>query len=576
MILNENIPMLADDAPAVSRTVPKHPWLRRVLIVGGISLGALLLLCGGTIVFLIQGARLATAGPKVDADVAPPRVKIESGELEGVALQGGIHCFKGIPYAVPPIGELRWRAPHPVAKWHGVRSATEYGSIAPQKNRWASNQSEDCLYLNVWAPAKAPVNERYPVMVWIHGGAFVSGSGQIPCENFAKRDIVLVSFNYRLGRLGSFAHPALDATRPEGEPAANFWLQDQVAALEWVQRNIAQFGGDPNRVTIFGVSAGGASVNQLMASPLSKGLFHRAIAQSGVGGFGPLRRRDEDHAGRKPLTTVGQQFAKQQGISGDDLDAADKLRKLPWQTVATIGKGREEDEGFEPVVDGISLLDDTQAIFEQGRQHPVPFIAGFNSFEGNLALVFPWTDEPPRDEVEKRIDILAPMYRRKPDDKAVWDDLYGDVYFGASTLLLVREMEQVKAPAWTYYFDYVRSRGAKSRGAGHGSEVTYVFDSVIFPGANERKIINTMQGHWIQFAKTGDPNGPGLIQWPNYTTATPATMVYGQSDIRAENGWKQKRFDLLFEAIDATWPKESGMSKAVEATQPVTNIDTKR
>jgi hypothetical protein len=278
-----------------------------------------------------------------------------------------------------------------------------------------------------------------------------------------------------------------------------------------------------------------------------------------VGGFGPLRRLREEHAGRSPLSAIGQHFADQQGIAGDGSTAATALRKLSWQTVATIGKGREEGEGFEPVVDGISLLDDTQAIFKQGRQHPVPFIAGFNSFEGNLTLVFPWTDEPPRVEVEKRIDRLAPLYGRKPDDKAVWDDLYGDVYFGASTLLLVREMEQVKTPAWTYHFDYVRGRGRNSRGAGHGSEVTFVFDSVILPGANERKIIDAMQGHWIQFAKTGDPNGPGLTQWPGYTSCSPTTLVIGQERIRSERDWLKPRMDLLFEAIAATWSPDGAL-----------------
>lgn len=490
-----------------------------------------------------------------------PRVRIDSGEIEGVAIEGGVQAFKGIPYAAPPVGELRWRAPQPVAKWTGVRKASEYGNDAPQKNPWAPHQDEDCLFLNVWAPRTTDgslatsATDLRPVMVWIHGGAFIQGSGRIDGEAFAKQGVVCVSFNYRLGRLGFFAHPSLDKQRLANEPPANFWLQDQVAALQWVRRNIARFGGDPQRVTIFGVSAGGTSVNLLMASPLARGLFQRAIAQSGVGGFGPYRRWREPHAGREPLTKIGERFAESQGL-GNKSDIAAALRGLPWRTVAKIGSGIEDREGFDIVVDGVSLTDDPQRIFEQGRQNPVPFIAGFNSFEGNLSLVLPWTEQPPRAEVAARMNRLAPLYGRQPDDTAVWNDLYGDVYFGASTLLLVREMERVRTPAWTYYFDYVRGRGRNSRGAGHGSEVPFVFGSVLLPGNRDREIIRVMQGHWIQFAKAGDPNRPGVPAWPCYTAAKPMTLVYGQESVRAERDWQQTRFDVLFEAIDATWPRD--------------------
>lgn len=490
-----------------------------------------------------------------------PRVTIDSGTIEGVSADG-LHVFKGLPYAAPPVGVLRWRAPQPVTKWNGIRRATDYGNDAPQKNQWAPNQDEDCLYLNVWAPGDA-ASRPYPVMVWIHGGAFISGSGRMNGEALAKQGVVLVSFNYRLGRLGFFAHPALDNQRRADEPPANFWLQDQIAALQWVQRNIAQFGGDPNRVTIFGVSAGGTSVNMLMASPLAKGLFQRAIAQSGIGGFGPYRRWREDHAGREPLMEIGKRFSVTQGLNSKP-DVAAALRALPWKTVAKIGSGIEDREGFDIVVDGVTLTDDPQRIFEQGKQNPVPFLAGFNSFEGNLSLVIPWTDQPPRAEVEKRLDRLAPHYSKRPDDKALWNDLYGDVYFGTSTLLLVREMERVKTPAWTYYFDYVRGRGRNARGAGHGSEVPFVFGSVLLPSDRDREIIRVMQGHWIQFAKTGDPNGPSLPEWPSYTAAKPMTLVYGQESIRAERDWQKARFALLFEAIAATWPKD-GKSVVVKA-----------
>jgi para-nitrobenzyl esterase len=489
----------------------------------------------------------------------PPRVTIDSGAIEGT-LADGIRAFKGIPYAAAPVGELRWRAPQPVQKWTEVRKATKYGHDAPQKLSW--DQDEDCLYLNVWAPADA-ADKPYPVMVWIHGGGFIQGSGRFNGEGLAKQGVVLVSLNYRLGRLGFFAHPALDKSRPAGEPPANFWLQDQVAALKWIQRNIAQFGGDPNRVTIFGVSAGGTSVNLLMASPLAEGLFHRAIAQSGIGGFGPYRRWNVAYGEREPLTSIGERYAKAQGVDSQT-DVADALRALPWKTVAAIGT--EDREGFDIVVDGVSLTDDPQKVFEQGKQNRVPFIAGFNSFEGNLSLVLPWIDQPPRAEVEKRLVKLAPLYGKQPDDQSVWSDLYGDVFFGASALTLVRGMEQVKTPAWTYYFDYVRGRGRNARGAGHGSESPFILGTVLLPGARDREIIQAMQGYWIQFAKTGDPNVPGLAQWSAYSSVNSTTLVIGQEGIRSERDWLKPRFDLLFEAIAATWSPDGKLLASQSAT----------
>jgi carboxylesterase type B len=311
-------------------------------------------------------------------------VTVESGKVEG-RLDDGLQVFKGIPFAAPPVGELRWRAPQPPKKWTGIRQAYAYGNDAPQKNQWAPHQDEDCLYLNVWAPARGvgfqPVESEKdrqarslsnlaPVMVWIHGGGFINGSGRINGEAFAKQGFVFVSFNYRLGRLGFFAHPALDQQRPPNEPPANFWLQDQIAALKWIQRNIAQFGGDPDRVTIFGVSAGGTSVNLLMASPLAKGLFQRAIAQSGIGGFGPYRRWRESHAGREPLTKIGEHFAAAQGLDSKP-DVAAALRALPWKTVAKIGSGIEDREGFDIVVDDVTLTDSESSPGHPRAQHRV-------------------------------------------------------------------------------------------------------------------------------------------------------------------------------------------------------------
>ncbi len=511
--------------------------------------------------FVIGFLGLASLGcsrpvPATQGDLR--RVEVESGMLEGVR-QGTVLSFKGVPYAAPPVGDLRWRPPQPPLKWTGVRRANRYGSDAPQKNPDVGSQSEDCLFLNVWAPADAS-KRPYPVMVWIHGGGLIQGSGRIAGEKFAEKGVVLVSINYRLGRLGSFAHPALLKQAGPGEATANYWLQDQIAALKWVQKNIQGFGGDPSRVTIFGVSAGGTSVNLLMASPLAKGLFHRAIAQSGVGGLGPYRRVDQTMAQQRPLTELGFLFAQSKGIQGDSDSAAAALRNLPWKDVARIGTNVEDREGFEGVVDGISLPDDLQKIFESGRQNAVPFIAGSNSFEGNLSLVIPWTTQPPRPEIEKVIDQLAPLYGRKPSDKDIWADIYGDAYFRVSARHLVGQMVRVSTPAYTYHFDYVRGRGRNSRGAGHGSEVPYVFGNVAFAGSEEKRVISAMQGHWIQFAKTGDPNGAGLPEWPAYTASNPATLVYGQAATQAATNLDSQRLDLILDAFRRTFKAQATAS----------------
>lgn len=233
------------------------------------------------------------------------RVTTENGVLEG-QVRNNLRVFLGIPYAQPPVGNLRWRSPQPPLPHKGVLRTVRYGADCPQSNP-GFQQSEDCLFLNVWAP-QAP--GKYPVMVWIHGGGFINGSGKIQGEALAKQGVVLVSLNYRLGRLGSFAHPALLQEESPGLPSSNFWLQDQVAALRWVQRNIAQFGGDPNQVTIFGVSAGGTSVNVLMASPLAKGLFQRAIAQSGINGYLPLQRVTQPYLNLPSQVSQGEAFAR--------------------------------------------------------------------------------------------------------------------------------------------------------------------------------------------------------------------------------------------------------------------------
>ena len=473
-----------------------------------------------------------------------PLVTVDTGALEGTA-ENGVHAFKGIPYAAPPVGGLRWRAPQAPPKWDGVRKAVRYGSDAPQ--RLSLTQDEDCLFLNVWAPADV-ARRPYPVMAWIHGGGLNVGSGKCAGENFAKKGVVLVSFNYRLGRLGAFAHPALLAARPKGEPPGNFWLLDQIAALEWAQRNIGKFGGDPKRVTIFGVSSGGTSVNMLMMSPNAKGLFNGAIAQSGIGGFGPFRRISAAVGDRPSQATLGQRWAEKKNAT-----TSEKLRALPWrEVVADSGEG---ESGVEPVVDEVTIPDDPQRVFAAGRQHRIPLIAGANSFEGTLARVFPWGEQPPKPAIQANLTRLAPLYGKPAADPSLMLDLYGDVFFRSSAHWLANQMQRVETPAWNYHFDYVRkSERKKSKGAGHGSEVPYVFGSVILPALEDLAAIHVVQGHWIQFAKTGNPNGPGLPDWPATTTAAPVTMVYGNETTKAVPELDKARFGILYECYAQSWP----------------------
>jgi para-nitrobenzyl esterase len=289
-----------------------------------------------------------------------------------------------------------------------------------------------------------------------------------------------------------------------------------------------------------------------MMSPRSKGLFHCAIAQSGIGGFGPFRRLAAKQDERESQATLGERFAAKMGV-GKSADVATALRALPWKKVADLGDG---ESGVEPVVDGDTIPDDPQRVFATGRQHRVPFIAGANSFEGNLSLLFPWGDQPPKPTIMANIARLAPLYGKAADDKSLMLDLYGDVFFRVSARSLVGQMQRVETPAWFYHFDYVRKSARKhSPGAGHGAEVPYVFNDVpFFPAAEDKAVARTMQGHWIQFAKTGNPNGPGLPDWPAFTPAAPATMVYAAGGVRAVPDLDKTKFSLLTELLTQVWP----------------------
>jgi para-nitrobenzyl esterase len=453
--------------------------------------------------------------------------------LEGVvSADGKVRTFKGVPYAAPPVGPLRWKAPEPVQPWTGVRRAVDYAPRAMQGRIYDdmvfndAGPSEDCLYLNLWMPA-APQQARLPVMVWIHGGGFVAGSSSEPRQdagNLSKKGVLVVSLNYRLGVFGFLAHPGLAIESARGS-SGNYGLLDQVAALKWVKRNIATFGGDPDNVTIFGESAGSYSVCALMASPLSQGLFQRAIGESGAffGETLPLLSRAEAEAN-------GLRFAET-AFGGASLQA---LRATPAKEVLEAAL-RLPQEYFKPDVDGYFLPADCVSIYSGGRQGHVPLLAGWNRDEGSHESFF--GDDPPnvaayiaraRALFPKDTDEFLRLYPGGTDAQArrSAQDYEGDKFMGYGTWKWIElQVMTGKRPVYRYEFDQALPLPADAKpgaepAAPHASEIEYVFrvlSSKKLPWrVEDQGVSELMSSYWTNFAKTGDPNGPGLPLWPAY------------------------------------------------------------
>ena len=456
---------------------------------------------------LVAAAGFASCS-SLPASAAGPTAKLDAGVVEGETVKDLV-VFKGIPFAAPPSGNLRWRAPQPVAHWDGVRPATAFGAACPQPHvsdePWArvGPQSEDCLFLNVWRPAKA---EKLPVMVFIHGGSFRAGSGGVPLYDgsaLARRGAVIVTINYRLGRLGFFAHPALTKENTDGL-LGNFGLMDQIEALRWVKRNIAQFGGDAGNVTIFGESAGGVSVQALMASPEANGLFHRAISESG-GGFSVAPTLKAGEAG-------GQQWAAKQGLQ--DATTA-QLRALPVDKVATA----EALTGA--MVDGRVLKDSPAKAFITKQQANVPLMIGGNSNEFTLAglsLAATLT-------LGTAYPGLLAEYKAAPPTRVGPE---GDLAIQAVAIQPSRYLAERQAAkgqkAYTYYFtQQPASERATKPGSEHGGELSYLFGTKLNAetwDAADEKVSKMMGDYWVRFARTGDPNGNGAPKWEPVTASS--------------------------------------------------------
>ena len=424
------------------------------------------------------------------AQAAPEPVRIETGQVQG-AVQSGVIAFKGIPFAAPPVGDLRWKPPQPAAPWSGVRPATAYGSDCMQKPfpsdaaPLGTEPAEDCLVLNVWRPASAA--KKLPVMVWIYGGGFVNGGSSPEVyagTEFARRGVVFASFNYRLGRFGFFGHPAL-TREAAGQPIGNYGFMDQIAALKWIQRNIAAFGGDPGNVTIFGESAGGFSVHTLVTSPAAQGLFHKAAVQSGGGrgNLSPGRRVQGGAPGAPPSgETVGVAFARRVGIEGEGDAALVALRKLPAEVVVS---GLDMMTMFDPtysgpMVDGQIVVDEPGKIYGSGGGAKVPMLMGANDVDLGFSNARTMDELFAQFGPENRARAQAVYDPKNSGDlKAVSAVVASDRMMVEPVRFLGKVLPPQGRPVYAYRFSYVADTLRTAwPGAMHASEIPFVFNTV--------------------------------------------------------------------------------------------------
>ena len=484
------------------------------------------------------------------AQAAAPVASLDTGAVMGTN-GGDTHSFKGIPFAAPPVGKLRWRAPQPAASWSGVRPATAYGpdclQLSPTGTGTApsANTAEDCLYLNVWRPADS--RGRHPVLVWIYGGAFVMGGSSYPVydgTSFARQGVVFVSFNYRLGRFGFFAHPALSAAH-EG-PLGNYAYEDQIAALQWVKRNIAAFGGDPNHVTVMGESAGGISVLDLLVSPVAQGLFQQAIVMSG-GGRAAMSNRplDRKTASDGTAEDVGVAFARSVGIEGTDAQALDRLRALPASQLLNglrpanlkiDGDIRSSDPvnvGTSvggPIVDGRIKLSVVDQAIGSGQAARIPVMIGTTS--GDLGVPTGQT----KDELFAQFGASAQAARQAFDPNGtrsadeVREEITRDRLLLEPARFVAQAVAKTGKPAWLYRFSYIPdSRRGKWQGVPHGADTAFFFDTVAAQlgaavTANDTAVAAIANAYVCNFVKSGNPNGAGLPPWREFGTAPRAHL----------------------------------------------------
>ncbi len=478
------------------------------------------------------------------------RVTTDSGVVEGtVDAQTKVRTFLGIPYAAPPVGSLRWKPPQPAARWNGVRKAHAFGSRCMQESVFDDmvfrdpGISEDCLYLNVWTAAQSTA-DGLPVMVWIYGGGFQAGAASEPRQDgkdLAKKGVVVVSMNYRLGLFGFFSHPELTKESPQGA-SGNYGLMDQAAALRWVLKNITAFGGDPGNVTIFGESAGSFAVSALMASPMSQGLFHQAIGESGAFFSTTL-----------PAKTLKE--SEQEGVKFAKSVSAESLAALRSRPADELLKATGKNEHFGPNIDGLFLPETVPAIFAAGKQSHVPLLAGWNADEGGAEFIFK-KDKPTaagfathmKERFADDAAGLLKLYPSATDEQAARSaaDLAGDRFIGFSTWKwLDMQLKTGESPVYRYRFDRAPPTTGK---AYHSAEIEYVFGALAskkLPFEPEDfKLSDLMGTYWTNFAKKGDPNGEGLPKWPAYSKDTGYQVMHLNAESRAEKDDRRARYEF--------------------------------
>ncbi|ART63377.1 carboxylesterase/lipase family protein [Kushneria marisflavi] len=515
-----------------------------------------------------------------------PVVRTDHGLLRGEHDQG-FSVYRGIPFAAPPVGENRWRAPQPVKPWQGLREATRFGHDCMQKPLSSSaspgdeRPDEDCLYLNVWQPdgararsgesdttdrtATKPDNSRRPVVVWLYGGAYVNGGASSPAydgESFARDGVLYVSFNYRLGRFGFFSHPALSGENGDDALRGNYAVMDQIQALEWVRDNIDRFGGDPNQITVVGESAGGNSILNLMASPATEGLFQRAVVMSGGGRGLRAIRHDlhEDQPDNPSADTFGKRFARRHGIEGNGEAARQALRDLPAAAVTgdlnmsmmyTPNRERDTFAGG-PVRDGRLLVDETQNRFRQQKQRQIPLLIGSTSLD--LGRVDAASKTELFDAFGDNADRMRALYDPggNANLKTLAKEIGRDRTMTEPARFIADEMFAAGQPVWRYRFSHVAApKRADWPGAPHATDIPYLFDrldNAYGSGIDDsdRTTATAFHRYVVNFALTGDPNGEGLPQWPRHDPQQEQLVDFTQDDgpqVMRDPWWE--RLDMI-------------------------------
>jgi para-nitrobenzyl esterase len=460
------------------------------------------------------------------------QAKITGGTISGTA-DHGISIFKGIPFAAPPVGDLRWRAPAPVKPWSGVRKADAFADAcmqAPHSQGNTAPVSEDCLYLNVWTPAKS-AREKLPVIVWIHGGGFVGGSTSIAMYDgtgYARKGVLLVSLAYRLGPYGFMADPEL--SRESGHGSGTYGIQDLVAGLQWVRTNISAFGGDPRNVTLFGHSAGSAAVSFLAASPLSKGLFRRVIAMSGAS-FAPLVSSEHGGFGMsipslKTAEATGSAFLSKLGVK-----TIVEARALSADMIQSATGG---GMAFRPAADGYVLSNDMSSLYQQGKFNDTPVLLGHTSdetlaFGGSRSVTPADFEKQMQEQFGAQAGAVLDVYPHATDADAAraMRHVRNDTSFGWNMWTWAREQsEHGKGKVFSYYYD---NHGPQVEGSGHGSDVPFHFQTLSVRGTPSKEnlaLSEMISSYDVNFAKTGDPNGKGLPPWPAFTDKNQQVMVF--------------------------------------------------